>query len=354
MQMHARSAYATRRPFRKTVALAALVVLAVTGATGSAARAQLGGAVSFQPLIIPITISVDENGKPSLSGSASIVTPVGVISFSGSASAPHIEPANTYFDVRMNGGEKIYWIGKRGKLRLQTEGEHDIELSNYSDYANVIVVDVKSKRGSVKLEFVPDDTTDDLARIHYGTTDLALYKQGALVIDAVLDTVIPKSMINKVLFADMSGDDRMVVSVDYTSGGKRYSEFWICDGTQRVEALWMRECLRRLNIAKTKDIGVTDKFTDRFFVFDDGSILFTHFIRTGEFGYATPLEFIASDFLGGLAFDDGNLLNLYSPGLKVTYAHPRTARSWNYSLTGKDTPSDIKRLIATSNRLRAR
>lgn len=251
---------------------------------------------SFKPLIIPYKIVWDVRGNIQVRFSNSIATPIGT--FSTGTRALTVEATNTYVIIKYDGIEKLYCIGRRGKLRLHAEGVHDIELSNLQGYVNVIVIGICTKTGSVGFDFVPDESNSDIARVRNGTVDLVLRKNGQLVFDGITgDEIHSRSEVKKTVFADIPENTRMIVSIVTFGNGTPRSSEMICDDQQRVEALWLRECMYMLQYCEIDDLtGVNAYNNNNVVMFEDRSIVFRHILAATEFQVHKKDVFMGADY----------------------------------------------------------
>lgn len=267
------------------------------------------------------------------------------------ASLASLDYGSTYFLVRGHGAEELYCIGRAGRLRLQTKGDHRIELSNLRGYSNVIVIDIRSSAGTIKLDFVPDDTVDYLARIPGPIYDLLLRKDGSI---QFFNTEIARQSIEKVVFADVPSNRRMAVSVIYSEGGVTTSREVICDGQDRIAALWLRECLRVLKIGRIESPRLLGAFNDKHFAFADGSILFHYAMPlAGTGGAAYEDQFIAGALIESIELNEGAWWNLYTKSLRVSFKS-NGSKSEGFMLSGAGL-DDMRLFVATAqNSLQSR
>jgi len=102
------------------------------------------------------------------------------------------------------------------------------------------------------------------------------------------------SAINKVVCADLPTMKRMCIYVDYANEGVRTSQILICDDQARIEAWWLRECLKRFGV-KIVNLKISGVYGKRCFVFTDGSIHFRHYVNGGEGRIYSSDHFISAD-----------------------------------------------------------
>jgi hypothetical protein len=289
--------------------------------------------VTWKPPVIPFSLTVDSSGAitPRLTDSYELPTPLGTIS--GSLGYKTIKKEHAYFLVRHKRAETCYCIGRKGRIRLLTQGKHEIQISTHYDYSNVIILDLQSFDGTIDLEFIPDDTTDELARVHGGYVDLVLRKNGTLIFDAILDTEVPRGDISKVVFADLPKDKRMVVSVDFSSGGKRqWMDIESEEDHGRIEALWLNACLEMNKITSTYNTVLCNAYGKDLNVFVDGSILFRHGVHLGEGMFVSSEQYVPKEFIKELQLDGGAWYNYYTQTLKIGYVYPLCGKDNSFTL----------------------
>ena len=56
-------------------------------------------------------------------------------------------------------------VGTHGKLRLRPEGKPTIVIEHDREHANTIIVDIDASHGTVKAEFIPDNSSEFLAEM---------------------------------------------------------------------------------------------------------------------------------------------------------------------------------------------
>lgn len=104
--------------------------------------------LSYQPLFLPFSISIDSNGRVSVEAKASFVTPIGV--FSIGASLPiRNSPGFTYVIVRCRktGKDSVFKVRNNGeRVTVQTDGKATMSVKDRYVFVDVI-------EGGAKIEF---------------------------------------------------------------------------------------------------------------------------------------------------------------------------------------------------------
>jgi len=93
---------------------------------------------SYKPPILPVEFTIDEDGVE-ISGSSSIVTPIGVFSIGSSNNFSFEENSCLYVTIKNYNTNKkrIYEIDYGKKLHLRNDGETDISMKSNSIEINV-------------------------------------------------------------------------------------------------------------------------------------------------------------------------------------------------------------------------
>jgi hypothetical protein len=101
----------------RSVARAACLVVAVLlvmviGSASTRASTKADGGVGYKPPILPVKLSMDSNGKISISGDKELVTPIGTFSIGATYSLPHNESGTIYVVLRNRrlGDDFIYEV----------------------------------------------------------------------------------------------------------------------------------------------------------------------------------------------------------------------------------------------------
>ena len=151
-----------------------LTLIALAFGPATTAVAQDRTELTYRPPLIPLELAIDSSGTPSVKFSPEVATPLGTFGVGHGSSS--IEANQDFYIVfRTKKRESVYCVGTHGKLRLHADGKHQIEISRHKRFANTLVVDISSVRGTVKAEFVPDAESNFLAEVPESAVLSSLY-----------------------------------------------------------------------------------------------------------------------------------------------------------------------------------
>jgi hypothetical protein len=122
----------------------------------------------------------------------------------------------------------------------------------------------------------------------------------------------------------------------------------ICDGQARIEAMWLRECLQALRICRVEDLDPAGSFDGGHLVaFQDGSVLFRHYVRVTESYLQAVDEFYTKDFISNITSYEGSLL--FNKSLTITFAHPTPGSKKTFELNWVAL-NDLRQFMAAARR----
>lgn len=266
----------------RAIFLATVLLLSAAASGLYAQGIQPNASATYQPPLIPVTISIDSNGKLSVRAAASCVTPIGTFGVGGGVKET-TPSTGTFFIVRQKNKESVYCIGRGGKLRISTDGKSVVDISSIRDRSNAFLLDVRDQTGEFKIEFIPDSNAKDLARVRQSAFDhVVLSTKGELVIDQTKDKVIPLAQIRKVYVAKTPTGLSWLMWFYNEDGRKKYGGLSV-QRNEEIEALWLCHCLSSIDPTKVEDVTIVETFgKHRGCVYSDGSVLLNIAFIPGE------------------------------------------------------------------------
>ena len=241
--------------------------------------------LTYQPPLVPIELSVNSEGEAAIKLAPKCVTPLGTFGVGKGVSAVS-KDNNTYIVFRAPNKESVYCIGTHGKLRLRPEGKPTIVIEHDREHANTIIVDIDASHGTVKAEFIPDNSSEFLAEMPETRvlTSFYLAKNGDVFngpsnckTSDRRHIQIRQADIYDVIFCDFDGKSQFGIGeglLAVTCKGKDAKTTTVFSGVPKdsmMAARWMCYSQKQILKKQSKIIKRVHSYNDVMHVFDDGS-----------------------------------------------------------------------------------
>ena len=136
------------------------------------------------PIVLPIAISVNQNGQVGLGVTKTFVTPIGTFSIE-SETKKSLSSEGTYVIIRVNKSmskkyeDNVFHLAGSGEIRARSKGDNELSIKPFPKYSNAIVITPEKTSGTLEFDFIPNvKSTGEIASLEAG--DVLLFENGGL------------------------------------------------------------------------------------------------------------------------------------------------------------------------------
>jgi hypothetical protein len=231
-----------------------MLALAVLTPPGLAQQIRGQGEVYFQPVGVPIEISLSADGTLNVSSTNEIATPFGVFGIGGGVAAAPRDRGITCFIIRRprHNSEATYCIGESGRLRLTTVGRSIVEISAAPGKSNTYILDVLREIGRFEVTFIPAPGDGILVQIPFlssggPTIDVNGTVSSFVTTPAISTDRIRQISIRRITYRrGLDSYRQWLTTIVYLDASGRIKQSSVpADRSRELEVRWLMHVLRR-------------------------------------------------------------------------------------------------------------